>query len=181
MIPEEQCGTERKEILSSLSQNEKFIPSLLIKTSKKKIVDRINNSDGKVSTPEFPAVTNDIEQYEKLEHNTKQNLSLPFTTKNTKIYSDMVRKNIEHGPSRVLNNDYSKQSTPKNKYTLELQESASKDENFEMQLRSHNSTLNYMLQDSKQNMKTKGPQNSIDLSYVSILLNDLNYLLLHIS
>ena len=178
MIPEEQCGTERKEILSSLSKNEKFIPSLLIKTSKKKIVDRINNSDGKVSAAEFPAVTNDIEQYEKLDLNIKQNISLPFTTKNTKIYSDTIRKNIEHGPSRVLNNDYSKQSTPQNKYSLELQESASKDENFEVQIQSHNSTFNYKLQDAKQNMNTKGPHNPIDLSYVSISYSELKYLLL---
>ena len=176
MIPEEQCGTERKEILSSIYNNKKFMPSHLIKTAEKKIIDRTNNSKEKVSKNEFSAVKNDIEPYKKLELNIKQNLSLPSRNENTKIYGDHNGEKTKHDPSSDLKKDHMKASASQSQNILPLQESASKEHNFEKQIPTYNTSSNYKFQDTSDvhKMKTMAPQNSIEVLNVGIVLNSVS-------
>ena len=129
MIPEDQCENERKEIVSSLSDNRNVIPSSLqLKSSEKKIIDVINNSEEKLFNDASPDIVhNDIEQYEKLDINTKQNLRFPLNGKNSNIYNDQISKNAEHAASSELHNDNWKISTSKNDVILKLQENTSKE------------------------------------------------------
>jgi len=129
MISENQCENERKEIVSSLSDNRNFMPSSLqLKSSEQKIIDVINNSEEKVSNDASPdIIRNDIQQYEKLETNTQQNLRLPLSRKNSKIYNDQITKNTEHAASSELHNDNWKIPTSKNGVILKLQENTSKE------------------------------------------------------
>ena len=175
MIPEEQCGTERKEILSSIYNNKKFMPSHF-KTAEKKIIDRTNNSKEKVSKDEFSAVKNDIEPYKKLELNIKQNSSLPFRNTTAKIYGDHNGEKTKHDPSSDLNNVHIKAFTSQSQHSLELQENASKEHNFEKQIPTYNTSSNYKFQDTSDvhKMKTMAPQNSIEVLNVGIVLNGVS-------
>ena len=173
MIPEEQCGTERKEILSSIYNNKKFMPSHLIKTAEKKIIDRTNNSKEKVSKDEFSAVKNDIEPYKKLELNIKQNLSLPFRNTTAKIYGDHNGEKTKHDPSSDLNNVHMKASTSLSQHSLELHENASKEHKFENQIPTYNTSSNYKFQNTSDmhKMVTMAPQNFMQKLNVGIVSN----------
>ena len=161
MISEDQCETERKEIASSVSDNRNFIPSSLLKSSEKKIIDTINNSEEKLSNGASSVVTNDEDQYENID--IDQNLKLPLNRKNPNIKNDQFLNNTEHAASSELHNDNWKISTSKNDDILKLQENTSNEFEDKKSLLGNLRNTNHMHQ--KEAMIAK---NSEDTSNVSI-------------